>query len=330
MRIVKPSATLMEHNVTPYEFIEKVGRTCYKSEDLITEGSAEKFVAGLVKREHMAMLEHETIYLVLAPMYMRYFLEEMRQVEEPLKFFNITCYDGVNILSGSFRSFYDLFNKGYYEHNMRSALAMMRNKLQEAYPIVFGEPSCSNYFYAYSIELVSRDEFINRFSCVPEVLLNHLTHTFKFICDRGVTHEFVRHRVASFAQESTRYCNYAKDKFGNEITVIEPCFWVRDRSEKDNNMHDYWVDSCENAEAMYFQLIRNGATPQEARTVLPNSLKTELIITATESEWQHIVNLRYLGTTGAPHPQIKEVMGLAIADIIIQSRGRVRADKGVK
>lgn len=327
MRIVKPSATVMEHNCTPYEFIEKVGRTCYKSEDKITEGSAEKFVKGLVSRHHMAMLEHETIYLSVAPMFMRYFLEEMSKENEPLKFFNITNDGGINIISGSFRSFYDLFNKKYGDEI--SAVRFMENRLQEMYPLVFGTAPCHNNLYGeFSLIILSRDEFIKKFEDMPNILFHHLTHTFLFVCDRGVSHEFVRHRPASFAQESTRYCNYSKDKFGNEITVIEPCFWG---VESTIHLYKEWFDQCFSAENSYFRLLEMGATPQEARSVLPSSLKTEIIITATESEWQHIVNLRYLGTTGAPHPQIKEVMSYALDDLMKATKGRVNiVDKGSK
>ena len=140
---------------------------------------------------------------------------------------------------------------------------------------------------------------------------------------RGFSHEFVRHRVASFAQESTRYCNYSKDKFGNEITVIEPCFW-----NSKPEAYNVWKNICQDCETVYFNLLRGGSTPQEARTVLPNSLKTEIVVTATEKEWQHIVNLRYLGTTGTPHPQMKEVMSLAIQDLAMQSGGRIKVVKG--
>lgn len=326
MRIIKPSATLMEHNVTPYEFIERVGRTCYKSEDSITEGSAERFVASLVKREHMAMLEHETIYLVMSYDFMEDFLWEMKEVDEHLNFFNITHKDSANVLSGSFRSFYDLFGRCASTYT----LEYIKRGLKFAYPLVFERFMDAHFFKNYTEEscvLYTRQEFIDKFSSKPEVLFKHLTHTFKFVCDRGVTHEFVRHRVASFAQESTRYCNYCKDKFGNEITVIEPCFWGVGSTIY---LYKEWFNQCFSAEKSYFRLIEMGATPQEARSVLPNSLKTELIVTATEEEWQHIVNLRYLGTTGAPHPQIKEVMGFAIADIVITTKGRVNLDKGAK
>lgn len=328
MKIIKPSATLMEHNIHPYEFIEKVGRTCYKSEEYIKEGSAERFVAGLVKREHMAMLEHEHIYLVLSKEFMQEFMWDIDFVDEDLTYFNITRdhMNKVYVLSGSFRSFYDLFKKGYRTYTIE----FLKRGLKMEYPLVFDCFADASFFKAYSDNscvMVSREEFKEMFKDRGDILFKHLIHTFLFVTDRGVTHEFVRHRPASYAQESTRYCNYSKDKFGNEITVIEPCFWGVGRSI---DLYKEWFDQCMSAEKSYFRLTEMGATPQEARTVLPNSLKTELIVTATESEWQHIVNLRYLGTTGAPHPQIKEAMTFAIPFLIIESRGRIRADKGVK
>jgi thymidylate synthase (FAD) len=134
-----------------------------------------------------------------------------------------------------------------------------------------------------------------------EAMLEHASMTVKFIVDRGVSHELVRHRLASFAQESTRYCNYSKAKFGEEITVIRP-LWL-----KDDLAMDIWEAACENAEATYFKLLEEGWTPQQARSVLPNSLKTEVIMTANMREWRHFFRLRAAGETGAPHPQMLEV-----------------------
>lgn len=132
-----------------------------------------------------------------------------------------------------------------------------------------------------------------------EAMLEHSSLSVKFIVDRGVSHELVRHRIASFAQESTRFCNYSKDKFGNEITVIKPCFW-----EENTRFYDCWKTACEQAEKYYFELLNGGATPQEARTVLPNSLKTEITITANYREWRNFFKLR---TAQAAHPQMREV-----------------------
>lgn len=138
-----------------------------------------------------------------------------------------------------------------------------------------------------------------------EAVLEHCSFTVKFIVDRGVSHEIVRHRVASYCQESTRYCNYSKDKFGKEITVIEPCFWDKDEDEnKQHIKYAVWKRAMDDAESAYFELLDMGATPQEARSVLPNSLKTEVVMTADIREWRHFFKLR---TSLAAHPQIREV-----------------------
>lgn len=132
-------------------------------------------------------------------------------------------------------------------------------------------------------------------------MLEHASVSVKFICDRGVTHEIVRHRMASYAQESTRYCNYGLGKFGGEITVIEPFFFKEGAPE-----YAAWYAACEFSEKMYMDLISMGRSPQEARSVLPNSLKTEIIVTMNLREWIHFFNLRVVGKTGIPHPQMKE------------------------
>ena len=139
----------------------------------------------------------------------------------------------------------------------------------------------------------------NIIKCRHEAVLEHCSFTVKFIVDRGVSHEIVRHRVASYCQESTRYCNYSKDKFGNEITVIKPCFW-----NENSDLYRDWKSAMKMAESHYFDLLIQGATPQEARSVLPNSLKTEIVMTANIREWRHFLKLR---TSSAAHPQIREV-----------------------
>lgn len=138
-----------------------------------------------------------------------------------------------------------------------------------------------------------------------EAMIEHSSLSVKFVVDRGVSHELVRHRIASFAQESTRYCNYSKDKFGNEITVILPCFFDTGMGIISNSLvYQEWKSSCEWAEKHYFNLLKMGATPQQARTVLPNSLKTEITITANYREWRNFFKLR---TAEAAHPQMREV-----------------------
>lgn len=135
-----------------------------------------------------------------------------------------------------------------------------------------------------------------------EAMLEHASVTVKFVVDRGISHELVRHRLASFAQESTRYCNYSKDDFGSEITFIIP-----DYLEYKSEGWNIWKKSMKQAEDAYFKMLDFGLSPQQARAVLPNSLKTEVVMTANLREWRHFFKLRALGTTGKPHPQMLEV-----------------------
>ena len=190
MKIIEPKVELINapDYATLLSTVEQAGRTCYKSEDKITDGSAEKFVRNILKRGHEAVIEHASL-------------------------------------------------------------------------------------------------------------------TVRFICDRGVSHEIVRHRLAAYCQESTRYCNYSKDGFGGEITVIKPMSF-----DCSDSPYRIWKRSCENAETSYFDLLDEGCTPQEARDVLPNSLKTELIMTAPLMEWCHFFNLLM---SPAAHPQMQEVASYA-------------------
>lgn len=135
-----------------------------------------------------------------------------------------------------------------------------------------------------------------------EAMLEHASVTVKFVVDRGISHELVRHRLASFAQESTRYCNYSKDDFGSEITFIIP-----DYLEYKSEGWNIWKESMKQAEDAYFKMLDFGLSPQQARAVLPNSLKTEVVMTANLREWRHFFKLRALETTGKPHPQMLEV-----------------------
>lgn len=153
-----------------------------------------------------------------------------------------------------------------------------------------------------------------------ESVIEHVSITGKFVCDRGVSHEIVRHRIASYSQSSTRYCNYSQDKFGNEITVIAPCYW-----EEGSLLYETWKTSCEYAEAAYLRLtsgirddfkllldrecVKYKATPEQARAVLPNSLKTELVMTANLREWRHFFRLR---CSERAHPQMREVAVLGL------------------
>ena len=156
-----------------------------------------------------------------------------------------------------------------------------------------------------------------------ESVLEHVSISVRVICDRGVSHEIVRHRIASYSQESTRYCNYFKDKFDNELTFIKPC-WFKSNIEDlntyaniggifdkiENTGEWVWVDTLKSAEISYFTLLETCIwTPEQARSILPNSLKTELVMTMNLREWRHFFKLR---CAKAAHPQMREVANLIL------------------
>ena len=133
-----------------------------------------------------------------------------------------------------------------------------------------------------------------------ESVIEHYNITVRFICNRGFTHELVRHRLAAYSQESTRYCNYTKDKFGSEITVIKP-FEIEEGTKE----YELWKNAMENAEKSYMAMMENGSKPENARGVLPIDIKTEIVITTNLREWKHIFKLR---TSPAAHPSMRELM----------------------
>ena len=133
-------------------------------------------------------------------------------------------------------------------------------------------------------------------------MLEHSFLSIRFICDRGVSHELVRHRLASFAQESTRYCNYSQDKFGNELTFIKPLFL-----DEDTNEYRLWEHAMKVAESDYMMMLNAGKTAQEARSILPNSIKTEVVMSTNYREWRHFFKLRAARVTGPAHPQMEEI-----------------------
>ena len=295
MKIINAQAYVLVEN-DPIKKIEKCGRVCYKSEDKITEDSAEKFVANIIKRGHEAVLEHASfIFQVSYNVYQDIrdkviFVENRYPVKMYLRF---TDSDGY-IVSGNVRAWRDFF--------CFAGVPPYMNDFVEANPILFSEFKSDFPFNLrggkWSIRQISTNELVSTYQ-----RLVHEDVSVKFICDRGVTHEIVRHRPASFCQESTRYCNYRNGKFGGEITVIKPCFFKENSTRYLN-----WFVACESAETAYNAILEDGGTPQEARDVLPNSLKTELIMTAPLMEWCHFFNLRM---SPAAHPQMQEVASYA-------------------
>lgn len=348
MKVIKPYHEHMsKQGLTPYQFIEKIGRTCYKSEDKITEDSAVKFVQGLVKRKHLAMIEHHWVHMVCDvpesdfnshwDMFSRGFT--FGSMKDLLKYVEITYGDNIYI-SAPLRVFLELHELIPNEiHSVADILpsiideimSCVENYYDKIFPVKKGSYRVTRHCY-----LENEEDFISElvndlvsYECSNKVIdsevMKHTTHTVLFVCDRGVSHELVRHRPCSFAQESTRYCNYSQNKFGEEITVILPFFFDTGMGTNSNSLvYEAWKYSCEVAERKYFELLNYGATPQEARSVLPNSLKTEIIMTANETEWQHIVDLRAKDVTGPAHPQMKEIMCPWYEELKELSGGRIK------
>lgn len=280
MKLIKPSFEIWEQGAGlegVYKQIERAGRVCYKSEDKITETSAKEFVKRMIKSGHGAMLEHGTVYL------------------------NYSSYEYFDKENG--------FPLNKYEENPYSKCMIVK------YPLL----SKIEGWVTTNLRVLVENGWLDDLKYICEPTECHAKrHTVKFICDRGVSHEFVRHRVMSFAQESTRYCNYSKDKFNNCVTYILPNWCTKvniedyERNPKliynangtltDNEIS--FLCGLYDNEERYLELLENGWKPQEARAVLPNSLKTELVMTGFAKDWEHFFKLR---DAGSAHPQAREL-----------------------
>lgn len=336
MRIVNAKAQYVSMEGNPIEFIERVGRTCYKSEDKIDEGTAEKFVERLSSSGHLAMLEFGYVYMKASKRLLkalrRYIFQKHRDdslltTPRP-NYFNIVN----DYVTASFRALIDMFNEIAIPCVATNPIYELSAVLSKLYPTVFKwtwKCSAEHFIDEYDPAAVI---FNNRASYIEDVTLhcdkvvadtvfyNTLPHSVLFTVDRGITHELVRHRPCSFAMESTRYCSYDKGKFGSEITVVKPCFLEESTADPKWVAWKSAVCACE---AMYLTMLNEGCTAQEARAVLPNSLKADLWMCAVEREWQHILNLRLAGKTGKPHPQMVEVMEQLEPQISEATNGRV-------
>lgn len=262
-----------------YEAIERAGRTCYKSTR--PEGqTAKDFVDRMIASQHYAMLEHGTVYLY---------------------------------------GTYDVSAIGSWHHSIGKKYS------ENKYSIVHtdGKMDLQGIYVTTNLRVLVENGWLDDLQYICEPTEYHERRvTVRFITDRGVSHEFVRHRVFSFAQESTRYCNYSKDKFGNELTFIIPS-WVDTIEpgtyEDDHKFpsmwgHDHWMesiwfDNMIKCERDYITMVREYLTPQQARQILSNSLKTELVMTGFVSDWQHLFRLRtsFIAETGKPHPDMSNL-----------------------
>lgn len=266
MQLVKPIYEIWEQE-TPEKQIERAGRVCYKSEDKIAEGTDKVFVDRMIANKHYAMLEHGTIYMHIET-------------------------DGED---------YSVFNS--FVSKYRS------NKYSRVY---FKEEFCgllkiTHAYVTTNMRVLVENGWLSdrNYECEP-LAFHEKRMTVHFTLDMGVGREFTRHRVFSFAQESTRYCNYAKDKFGGEVSFMIP-EWIKNYVKLTDKAKYEFKEALEDAEKHYLNLISYGCTPQEARCVLPLATKSELVMTGFESDWKHFFDLRAIGTTGAPHPDAKAI-----------------------
>lgn len=317
MKIVSPSVEIMQMIKNPQKHIENIARTCYKSNELITEDSHKRFISSLVERKHWAMLEHYIfIYEVSDAFYINY-INFADALNIPLTYMKMTDneIDERYLISFSARTLLDLYELVNYSDSVHHdvieefkdyTLKLMKQCVYDydCEELFNQKPTEDEIFPHPFFKPISLYQLENEMT--QEEFMVHGWKSVKFVCDRGVSHEIVRHRPASYAQESTRYCNYSKDKFGNEITVIDPSvmFKVDSIETIEKQKYQFWKEAMDKAENSYFYLLDLGATAQEARSVLPNSLKTEIIMTARNNEWFHFFELR---CDPAAHPQMREV-----------------------
>lgn len=300
MIAIQPFAEILDIDIGTdvLKKIEWVGRTCYKSSENIKEGSAEKFVSGLVKRGHEAMLEHASFCFVLPyPEWkgMQIIINNLQHHDDFKSYLRFTNEERC-LVSGNVRAWRD-FMKACYRQN--GCLPHYMQSFIKQNPVLFPDFQNIRYFGNEYVRMtqISTDDLKSE-----QEFLTHCDITVRWIVDRGISHELVRHRPASFAQESTRYCNYSQDKFGGQITFIIPEFFQFGSPE-----WKVWKNHMEQCENIYLKMTEMGVTPEKARTVLPNSLKTEVIMTTNCAEWRHFFKLRACNSTGKAHPQMLEV-----------------------
>ena len=278
MKLINPSAKIVildeQESLLQvvYKRIELAGRTCYKSEDKITETSAKEFVDRMISNGHTAMLEHGTVYL---------------------------------------KDVYDASSEDSWEMSIGQKYSC--NKYSKV--TTDNALDIRGIYVTTNYRVLVENNWLDdlKYICDPTEF-HELRIMTKFVCDRGTSHELVRHRVFSFAQESTRYCNYSKDKFGNELIYVIPS-WIKEVQENISldNFSDIWGNNHTGllfkrslliSEKAYFELLDTGWIPQQARQMLPNALKTEVIMTGFVCDWINFFKLR---TSLSSHPDIRKL-----------------------
>lgn len=298
MQLINSNVVEIAEN-NPVKLIELAGRTCYKSEDKMTESSAIKFFEAMRKSKHFAMMEHGHVSYKVSGLEITDLSPRLLSTpylvwdyKEGNFYITVSCShlvggiraDGLNATDiALYRMMIDMLKVTYLEKESQDLISID----------------------GATLSIISEDELR---TALGAQAMYHIYRSFRFICDRAVSHELVRHRV-SVAQESQRYCNYSSDKFNSEVTFIAPCDYF-ERSDEDRHT---FLASLEIAEAAYFEQIDRGMLPQMARAVLPNATKTEVVLTMNLNQWVHFLELRSLGTTGKPHPDMK-----VLADRVLQ------------
>ncbi len=294
MHIVSPSFEVLDHldRESLAVRIEYCGRICYKSEDKIDQNSALPFVTKMAEHGHNSVLEMGVVTLQI------HCSNEHKVTELFLtqpKYLHIDHRGGEMLITGSVRAFREML----MFHPDCAMVRAMCSYLNNRHPYFFSTIFPKNGLKDDPSISVTKMELTEVDRLPPAKREKHRHIGVKFIVNRAITHEIVRHRPCSFLQESQRYCRYSDDKFGSEVTFIKPMFF-----EEDSPEYTIWHKAMLDTEQMYLQLLET-SSPQAARTVLPNSCKTELIVYANLAEWRHIFNLR---TTKAAEPSMREVM----------------------
>ena len=273
--------------------IEACGRLCYKSEDKITEASAEPFVKGIVKHGHNSVMEMATLTLRVEIDSESLATQFLSVIPKYIQFDRLE--KKVMLITGSIRAFRELAR----DHGKIKLIKGMAGYLAAAYPLFFFDLAPKRGWLPQDGVVVNALDLAEVDGLSADLLARHRHVAVRIITNRAVTHEIVRHRPCSYLQESQRYCRYADDKFGNEVTFIAPMFFDEGSSE-----YKLWEKAMLETEKVYLKLLAT-SSPQAARTVLPNSCKTEIIVFANLLEWLHIFRLR---TPKNAEPSMREVM----------------------
>ena len=293
MKLINPSVELIQQQpglLGIYRHIEKCARNCYKSEDKITNDSYMTMYNNLVQRRHLAMLEHGTVYL----------------------YYKECCYSNEDI------AFMNKYKSNPYSKVISLGCDDTRYP-DGTFHDIMGGPATGDceYVITTNLRVIIENHWEDDLQYICEPTEYHeKRYTVRFTCDRGVSHELVRHRVFSFAKESTRYCNYSNNKFGNELTFIIPSWCTSIKPDvleyspfEITPKEAEFMQACFDSEKRYFLMLKSDATPQEARQVLINALKTEIVMTGFIKDWKHFFSLRtsFIAATGKPHPDMSNL-----------------------